>query len=76
MDDVVLSKHNNKASSTGILTISVGYADMKTTNVQTIERLISQADRAMYWAKQHGKNRASGCLDVLDTYESYKHTIL
>lgn len=38
-------------------TISIGVALMEKTNSVTIEQLLSRADRAMYLAKQAGRNR-------------------
>lgn len=41
------------------LTVSIGVAAYGPGR-DTVEELIAAADRALYWAKQHGKNRAVG----------------
>lgn len=38
-------------------TISIGVSLMERTHAETIEQLLSRADRAMYLAKQAGRNR-------------------
>jgi diguanylate cyclase (GGDEF)-like protein len=39
------------------ITISIGLTELDHANHQTIEDLIAQADRAMYTAKQNGRDR-------------------
>jgi len=48
-------------SPVGVVTVSVGY----TTDNSRYEKMIDKADKAMYWAKEHGKNQAM-CFEEME----------
>ncbi|MCF6334392.1 MAG: diguanylate cyclase [Spirochaetales bacterium] len=46
--------NNSKAS----ITISLGCANMGSSNIKNIDSLISMADKALYYAKEHGRDQS------------------
>jgi diguanylate cyclase (GGDEF)-like protein len=47
----------NEASATGFVTVSVGVTAMRSDILEAEEALINRADRALYEAKNGGRNR-------------------
>jgi diguanylate cyclase (GGDEF)-like protein len=47
----------NEASETGYVTVSIGVTAMRSDTLEAEEALISRADRALYEAKNGGRNR-------------------
>lgn len=50
----------HSGASGGLVSISVGVAEAMQVDVGSVERLIGQADRALYRAKQAGRNQVRG----------------
>jgi diguanylate cyclase (GGDEF)-like protein len=48
---------HGKASSPGVVTISLGVAETDATKADSYEEMIKQADAALYSAKEKGRNR-------------------
>ncbi|MEW5289756.1 diguanylate cyclase [Erwinia papayae] len=57
-DSVVSAAIPHTASETGIVTISIGYVTESYSKNTTLDSLVSRADRALYVAKNSGRNTA------------------
>ncbi len=54
-----LAIEHRDAPTTAVVTISVGVAVLSDQDLQRYEQLVQQADRALYQAKEQGKNRVA-----------------
>jgi diguanylate cyclase (GGDEF)-like protein len=54
--------HERNGSDNGMVTISIGIATQKVDNGVSIEALIGAADRALYLAKNNGRNRITALI--------------
>ena len=54
---VALDLPNPQAGTAGVVTVSIGLATMIPTREANCDDLVDMADRAMYAAKQAGRNR-------------------
>ena len=48
------------AAPEGVVTVSVGWAEGRAAERESFEELMAEADRALYRAKQAGRNRVEG----------------
>jgi diguanylate cyclase (GGDEF)-like protein len=60
------------------ITVSIGVADLKSSQDRTLESLCDAADRALYQAKSRGRNCAAmldGCSPELDDNEGANDSV-
>jgi diguanylate cyclase (GGDEF)-like protein len=61
-----LSIAHERSPAAGHITISIGYTTQMVGAESTWSALLNEADKALYLAKTHGRNRISGCEKIDD----------
>lgn len=59
IDSLALAKLEHTESSVGYITVSIGISTQGNNNVMTADKILKQADTALYESKHNGRNRYS-----------------